>query len=67
MGSCGLHVVHGAFQNGYKNGACNVNSVLRSYYKLFHDSPVGMAYYLSITTCDKFPPKHLLDEMGGKC
>ena len=35
----------------------NVNFVLRSFYKLFHDSPAGRADYLSITTCDKFPPK----------
>lgn len=29
MGSHGLHVVHGTFQNGHKNAVWNVNSVLR--------------------------------------
>ena len=28
MGSCGLHVVHGAFQNGHKNAKWNVNTAL---------------------------------------
>ena len=57
IGSCRLHVVHGAFQNGHKNAVWNVNSVLRSFYKLFHDSPARRADYLSIKTCDKFPKK----------
>ena len=26
MGSCRLHVVHGAFQNGHKNAKWNVNT-----------------------------------------
>ena len=38
MWSCGLHVVHGALQNGHKNAVWNVNSVLRTFDKLFHDS-----------------------------
>ena len=28
MGSCGLHSVHGAFQNGNKNAKWNVNTAL---------------------------------------
>ena len=55
MGSCGLDVLHGAFQNGRKNAVWNINSVSRSFYKFFHDSPTRRADYLSIATCDKFP------------
>ena len=57
MGSCGLHMEHGALQNGHKNAVWNVNSVLKSFYKLFHDGPARMADYLSITTYDKFQKK----------
>ena len=32
MGSCGLHVVHGAFQNGHKIAKWNVNTALQSFY-----------------------------------
>ena len=32
MGSYGLHVVHGAFQNGHKNTKWNVNTALQSFY-----------------------------------
>ena len=32
MGSCGLHVVHGAFQNGHKITKWNVNTALQSFY-----------------------------------
>ena len=37
MGFCGLHVVHGAFQNGHKLARWKVNVTLRSFYKLFKD------------------------------
>ena len=43
VGSCGLHVVYGASQNGHKNAMWNVNFVLRSFCKLFHDSPARRA------------------------
>ena len=39
IGCCGLHVVHGAFLTGHKAVRWNMNSVLRSFYKLFHNSP----------------------------
>ena len=39
IGCCCLHVVHGAFQTGHKAVGRDMISVLRSFYKLFHDSP----------------------------
>ena len=38
MRSWGLHVAHDAFQNGGKLAKWNVNVVLRSLYKLFHNT-----------------------------
>ena len=56
-GSCGLHVVHGTFQNGHKNAKWNVNTALRSFYKLFHDSPARQADYQKINDSSVFPMK----------
>ena len=49
------HVVHGAFQNGHKNAKWKVNTALRSFYKLFHDSPARQAYYQKINDSSVFP------------
>ena len=57
MGSSGLHVVHGAFQNGHKNAKWNVSTALRSFYKLFHDSPVRRTDYQKINYSSVFPIK----------
>lgn len=39
LGSCGLHVVHGSFQNGEKETGWKVRDVLRALWQLFHDPP----------------------------
>lgn len=57
IGSCGLHVVHGAFQNGHKASGWKVNSFLRSIYTLFKDSPARRADYVEITGSSLFPKK----------
>lgn len=38
LGSCGLHVIHEAFQFGHKSAGWTVNEMLRSMYGLFKDS-----------------------------
>ena len=35
VGSCGLHVVHGAFRSGAKKTKWGVDSILKALYKLF--------------------------------
>ena len=50
IGCCGLHVVHGEFQIGHKAVGWNMNSVLRSFYKLFHDSPAEERIILKLLT-----------------
>ena len=57
MGSCDLHVVHSAFQNGHRNAKWNVSTALRSFYKLFHDSPARRADYQKINDSSVFPMK----------
>ena len=37
IGSCGLHVVHGAFQTGHNAVKWNVNSTLRAFYRILKE------------------------------
>ena len=57
IGSCGLHVVHGAFQTGHNAVNWNVNSTLRSCYRILKDSPARRADYSSVTGSTLFPLK----------
>lgn len=55
MGSCGLHVLNGAFQTGHKASGWQVNAYLRGIYYLFKDSPARRAQYTEITGSRVFP------------
>ena len=57
IGSCGLHVVHGAFQTGHNAVNWNVNSTLRAFYRILKDSPARRADYSSVTGSTLFPLK----------
>ncbi|KAJ8912338.1 hypothetical protein NQ315_014705 [Exocentrus adspersus] len=57
LGSCGLHVVHGAFQAGHKAANWAVNDFLRGIYWLFKNSPARRAAYRPLTDSDEFPLK----------
>ena len=39
IGSCGLHVVHGAFKTGFQSVGWDLNKVFKAMWKFFHDSP----------------------------
>ena len=51
------HILHGAFQNEHKNAKWNVNTALRSFYKLFHDSQARQADYQKTNDSSVFPMK----------
>lgn len=57
MGSCGLHVIHGAFQTGHCTGKWNVNQILNCAYYAFADSPARRASFTCITGSQTFPLK----------
>ena len=48
IGSCGLHVMHGAFKAGMEAAGWNVGKVLKSMWQLFHDSPARRETYAHI-------------------
>ena len=62
LGSCSLHVVHGAFQTGAQQTGAqqtgwNIDSLLRSLYNLFHDAPARAEDFVNITGSTQFPRK----------
>ena len=57
VGSCGLHILHGAFQTGVEKSEIGISSLLRALYTLFHDSPARREDYLRVTDGTKLPLK----------
>ena len=57
LGSCGLHVTNGSLTTGHKAANWKVQVQLRSFFKLFKDSPARQADYVDFTGCNQFPKK----------
>ncbi|GBN53613.1 hypothetical protein AVEN_197773-1, partial [Araneus ventricosus] len=57
MGTCGLHVIHGAMKAGLKSVDWDIFAILRNLYYLFKDSPARRADFTRITGCSIFPKK----------
>lgn len=55
MGSCGLHVIHGAFKTGHSVSKWNVNQILTAAYYAFTDSPARRSAYTNMTCSSIFP------------
>ena len=55
VGSCGLHIIHGAFQTGATTTCSNIKGILKAIYKLLLDSPAHRADYISVTGSMLFP------------
>lgn len=57
IGSCGLHVVNGAFRTGHNVTNWHIVVFLRSIYNLFKNVPARRADYVSLTGSTLFPLK----------
>ncbi|KAH6935107.1 hypothetical protein HPB50_003423 [Hyalomma asiaticum] len=57
IGSCGLHVINGAYKAGHVASGWDLVSFLRSTYNLFKCVPARRADFVSLTGCSKFPMK----------
>lgn len=55
VGSCGLHIVHGAFQTGIKATEWQLDKVLMAMWKLFNDSPARRDIYIQLNQTAIFP------------
>lgn len=57
LGSCSLHIVHGALNTGHDQAKWQIDTVLSSAYWLFKDSPARRAKYIEHTGKACFPEK----------
>ena len=56
IGSCGLHIVHGAFQTGASKSGWEIDKILM--WQIFHDSPARRDVYIRINESDVFPLRY---------
>ena len=57
LGSCSLHVIHGAFRYGALQTEWNLDGILRALWFTFHDSPARREDFTAITGSSLFPLK----------
>ena len=55
LGSCSLHVVHGAFKTGAQATGWDLAGILRALWYLFHESPARREDYTAFTGSILFP------------
>ena len=57
IGSCSLHVIHGAFKSGAQSSGWNIDGVLRALHYLFRDAPARAADYTEISGSKELPKR----------
>ena len=55
VGSCSLHVVHGAFRTGMKQTGSGIDLLLKSLYSHLHETPARREDYTEMTGSEVFP------------
>jgi hypothetical protein len=55
LGSCGLHIIHGAFKTGASATGWKLDNLLRSLWYLFCDSPARREDFTTVTGSTTFP------------
>ena len=55
LGTCGLHVGHGAFRTGFEITGWKIDRLLKSLWYLFNESPARREDFTRITGCSIFP------------
>ena len=60
IGSCGLHIVHGAFQTGVQATQWDLAKIMKSMWQMFHDSPARRDVYVRICEKEEFPLRYLV-------
>ena len=57
LGSCGLHIVHGASSLGHTKCGWKIDEILSSSHYVFQNSPLRRAQFIEITGSKQFPKK----------
>ena len=53
-GSCGLHMIHGAFKAGVEKISWNIKKTLKAVFQQFQDSPAQREDFVNQTGCEVF-------------
>ena len=61
VGSCGLHIIHGAFKTGVECIDWLIKNTLKESFQVLHDTPARRSDYISVTECF---PTFLLWKIG---
>ena len=54
IGSCGLHIIHGAFKTGFKSQGWELDKILKAMHWLFEKSTARREVYMRLCDFDKF-------------
>ena len=55
VGSCGLHIIHGAFKTVLEAPCWALKSVLERAHTVLHDTPAHRADYFTVTRSGQYP------------
>ena len=55
IGSCSLHILHGAFGTGIQSTGWKLGKLMKALFKILDESPARRDIYLKVGTCEKFP------------
>lgn len=55
IGSCNLHIIHGAFKVGAETSGWNLKNVFKGAFTVLHDTPARRDDYVAVTGETKFP------------
>ena len=55
IGTCGLHVIHGSFRTGFTASGWKLDTILKSLFYLFNESPARRTDYTTFTGSEIFP------------
>jgi hypothetical protein len=55
IGSCSLHLIHGAFKTGSEKSSWDLHKILKGAFTLLHDSPARRDDYYNLTGSDEYP------------
>ena len=58
IGSCSLHVLHGAFKSGVEATDWFLNEILKAMWKIFDNSPARQDTNIKICKMDEFPLRY---------
>ena len=57
VGSCGLHMLHGAFKTAFQATDWSLDKILKTMWNLFHDSPTRRDTNIRVSQSELFPKK----------